>query len=57
MLTVHIGGRVDTVFEVEDVIVVIDVLENDELTNDDKVENVVNVTPVDSVYVIGGANG
>jgi len=56
-LTVHIGGSVDIVFEVEDVIVVIDVLENDELTNDDKVENVVNVTPVDSVYVIGGANG
>ena len=57
MLTVHIGGSVDIVFELEDVIVVIDVLENDELTNDDKVENVVNVTPVDSVYVIGGANG
>jgi len=57
MLTVHIGGSVEIVFELEDVIVVNDVLENDELTNDDKVENVVNVTPVDSVYVIGGANG
>ena len=29
--------------------VVIDVLENDVLTNDEAVENVVNVTPVDSV--------
>jgi len=48
-LTVHIGGSVETVFEVELVMVVIDVLEYDVLTNDEAVEYVVNVTPVDSV--------
>jgi len=57
MLTVHNGGSVETVFDVEVVNVVNDVVENDELTNDEKVEYVVYVTPVDSVYVIGGANG
>jgi len=37
------------VFEVELVMVVIDVLEYDVLTNDEAVEYVVKVTPVDSV--------
>ena len=49
MFTVHNGG-IESVFVVELLVkVVIDVLENDVLTNDEAVENVVNVTPVDSV--------
>ena len=49
MFTVHNGGIESVPVELELVIVVIDVLENDVLTNDEAVEYVVNVTPVDSV--------